>query len=230
MNPGLAGFRQFLIVLAKPPAPAQPCQCPLYHPPSGQHLEAMAVRAAAHHSQQPSAGGPSPLHQPARVGCVDSDVRSRGNRPTSLASTSLTPSRSWMLAALITTAKSNPMVSTTMCRLRPDTLLPALLLRGSFSCGPHRLAVDEGPAGGGIPALALPDHAPQRLLHPFPSGIGSPLTEILPDRPPRRQVVGHHPPGNATARSRTREIAESTSPCSMGPSSSTVKSRSSEKL
>ena len=34
MDPGLAGFRQFLIVLTKPPSPAQPCQCPLYHPPS----------------------------------------------------------------------------------------------------------------------------------------------------------------------------------------------------
>ena len=37
----------------------------------------------------------------------------------------LAPSRSWILAACTTTARSNPVVSTTMLRLRPDTFLPA---------------------------------------------------------------------------------------------------------
>ena len=93
-----------------------------------------------------------------------------------------------------------------------------------------RLAVDEGLAGvASQPSLSRTMRRSASSTR-SQSGIGSPLTEILPDRPPRGQVVGHHPPGNATARSRTREIASSTSPCSMGPSSSTVKSRSSEKL
>ena len=34
VNPGLAGFGQFLVVFAEPPAPAQPGQCALHHPPA----------------------------------------------------------------------------------------------------------------------------------------------------------------------------------------------------
>ena len=120
--------------------------------------------------------------------------RSRGNRPNSLAST---------MEALITTAKSNPMVSTTMCRLRPDSLLPALLLRGSFSCGPHRLA--KTPLGVASQQLGMGQYLLQFL------SIGSPLTEILPDRAPRGKSWGIHPPPE---RGKLPQA-----PCSMGPSS-----------
>ena len=66
-------FRQFLVVLAQPSAPAQPGQGALHHPPPGQHLEAVAVRIAAHYAQHPTTGGPSPRHQPASVGGISPD-------------------------------------------------------------------------------------------------------------------------------------------------------------
>ena len=73
MNPSLSGFRQFLIVLAQTPATAQPGQRTLHHPPPGQHLEAVAVRASAYHAQQPASSSPSPSHQPADVGRISPD-------------------------------------------------------------------------------------------------------------------------------------------------------------
>ena len=73
MNPGLAGFGQFLVVFAESSAPTQPGQCALHHPPAGQHLEVVAVRTAAHHLQQPTAGRPSPRDQLAGISGVSPD-------------------------------------------------------------------------------------------------------------------------------------------------------------
>ena len=73
MDPCLPGFGQFLVVFAQPPAAAQPSQGALHHPPSGQHLEAAAVRVPAHRIQRPTSGGPSPRHQPASVGRIGPD-------------------------------------------------------------------------------------------------------------------------------------------------------------
>ena len=84
----------------------------------------------------------------------------------------------------MTTAKSSPVVSTMMWRLRPDTLLPASSPRSPLFSGPHRLAVYDGLAGSGIPSLALPDHGAQRLLNPLPSAIGPPFSEVPPDHTP----------------------------------------------
>ena len=125
MDPGLAGFGQFPVVFAESSAPGQQGQCALYYPTAGQYLEVVAVRTATHHLQQPSASRPSPRDQLTGISGVSPDDLEPRNRPSSLASTSLAPSRSWILAACTTTARSNPVVSTTMWRLRPDTLLPA---------------------------------------------------------------------------------------------------------
>ena len=74
MNPSLSRFRQFFIVFAEPTCTsAQPGQGALHHPPAGQHLEAVAVRAAADHAQHPASCGPSPRHQAAGVGRIGPD-------------------------------------------------------------------------------------------------------------------------------------------------------------
>ncbi len=76
--------------------------------------------------------------------------------------TSLAPSRSCRSAGCTATANSSPWVSTTICRLRPFTCLPASYPRGplfpwSSFRGLHRLAVDDGPAGAGL-AAQEPSH------------------------------------------------------------------------
>ena len=73
MNPSFSCFRQFLVVLAEPSAPADSSQRALHHPPAGQHLEPEAVRATAHHTQEPAAGGPSPRYQSPGVGRIGPD-------------------------------------------------------------------------------------------------------------------------------------------------------------
>ena len=73
MNPCLAGCRQFFVVFAESPTPAQPGQGALHHPPAGQHLKPVAVPIPAHHAQHPTTGGPSPRHQPPSVGGISPD-------------------------------------------------------------------------------------------------------------------------------------------------------------
>ena len=73
MNPCLPGFREFLVVLTQPPAPAQPGQGALHHPPPGQHLEAVAVRIPTRHAQHPAPSGPGPRHQSASVRGISPD-------------------------------------------------------------------------------------------------------------------------------------------------------------
>ena len=73
MDPGLAGFGQFLVVLAESSAPGQQGQCALHYPTSGQYLEVVAVRTATHHLQQPSASRPSPRDQLTGIGGVSPD-------------------------------------------------------------------------------------------------------------------------------------------------------------
>ena len=92
MNPSLCGFRQFLVVLAEPSATAEQGQCAFHHPSAKQHLEPVAVRAPAHHLQQPPSGGPGPCHQPPGIGCVSPDYLEPGKRPSSLARSSLAKS------------------------------------------------------------------------------------------------------------------------------------------
>ena len=48
MNPSLFRFRQFLVILAEPSAPAEPGQCVSHHLPAGQHLELVAARESAY--------------------------------------------------------------------------------------------------------------------------------------------------------------------------------------
>ena len=55
MNPSLAGFRQYLVVLAQPLAPAQPCQSAFHHPPARQH---------------PTPSDSGPRYQPAGIGRI----------------------------------------------------------------------------------------------------------------------------------------------------------------
>ena len=73
MDPGLAGFGQFLVIFAKPSAAAQPGQRALHHPSAGQHLEVVAVLTASHHLQQPAAGRLSPRDQLAGISGVSPD-------------------------------------------------------------------------------------------------------------------------------------------------------------
>ena len=73
VNPCLPGFRQFFVVFAESPTPAQPGQGALHHPPAGQYLKPVAVPIPAHHAQYPTTGGPSPRYQPPSVGGISPD-------------------------------------------------------------------------------------------------------------------------------------------------------------
>ena len=79
---------------------------------------------------------------------------------------------------------------------QPSSSLPSPRHQPTGFRGPHRLAVDDGPAGSGIPSLALPDHGTQCLQNPLPSAVPAPFPEVPPDRAPRGKVVGHYSPGN----------------------------------
>ena len=54
INPGLGTFSEFFVVFAEPSVSAQPSQGALHNPPTGQHLEAMAVLGPLDHLNQPA--------------------------------------------------------------------------------------------------------------------------------------------------------------------------------
>ena len=200
MNPGLAGFGQFLVIFAKPSAPAQPGQCALHYPPAGQYLEVVAVGTAAHHLQQPAAGRPSPRDQLTGIsGVSPDDLEPGGNGSAAW------PAPTWLRPGPGYWPHAPPLRGAIpWCPLRCGACVPTPFclrhsLEAPFFRGFYRLAVDDGPAGGGIPSLALPDHGAQCLLHPLPSAVFAPFPEIPPDCAPRRQVMGHHSPGYAAA-------------------------------
>ena len=73
VHPSFATFGSLFVVFAQPTISAQPGQRTLYHPPARQHLKLVAIRFTLHHGQQPTASGPRPHHQPARVACIRPD-------------------------------------------------------------------------------------------------------------------------------------------------------------
>ena len=122
-------------------------------------------------------------------------IWSRGNRPSSLARTSLAPSRPWMLAACATTAKSSPVVSTTIWRL---LRIPPCLRhsrKAPFPRGSYRLAVDDRCAGTGPADLGLTGLGSQGVMLPLPGSVPAPSTEVMEGSTPGWQVVRHHSPG-----------------------------------
>ena len=202
-NPGLAGFREFLVVFAEPPTPAQPGQCALHHPPAGQHLELMAVRVPAHHLQQPSAGRPNPPHQPAPIGCVSPDDLEPWE-----------PSQQFgqhqsRTVPVLDVGGMNDHRQEQPSGVHYDVALASRhLFAGVIAARPPFSVVltdwlsmiappSASSGGGGIPPLALPDHGTQCLLKLLPGTIFAPFPEVPPDRTPRRQVMGHHSPRNA---------------------------------
>ena len=68
-----------------------------------------------------------------------------------------------------------------------------------FFSGLHRLAVYDGRAGRGLSARRFPHPGPQGRLHSFPGPVIPPFAGVPPDRAPGWQVMGHQPPGYATA-------------------------------
>ena len=214
MDPCLPGFGQFLVVFAQPPAAAQPSQGALHHPPSGQHLEAAAVRVPAHRIQRPTSGGPSPRRQPASVGRIGPDDLEPGKPVQQLYQDQLGPIPvpvSWHGAGSGCWPHGPPRPEAgpwcplcPLCPLRCGACarIPSCRRRSPEAPlfrGLDALAVDDGSAGDGIPSFFLPDLAAQRLLNPLPSAIGPPFSEIPPHRAPGRQVMGHHSPWYAAA-------------------------------
>ena len=196
MNPGLTGFWQFLIVLAEPSAPAEPGQRPFNHPSARQHLELVAVRSPAHHLQQPSSSLPSPRHQPTGIGRIGPDDLKPGEPAQQLGQHQSGP----VPVLDVGGVNHHGPRAARWCPLRCGACARTPCRRRSreapFFRGLHRLAVDDRPAGSSIPSLALPDHGTQCLQNPLPSAVLAPFSEVPPDRAPRRQVVGHHSPGN----------------------------------
>ena len=85
------------------------------------------------------------------------------------------------------------MVSTIRLRRTACVPLPSCQRRNPeapFFRGLHRLAVNDGRAGGGLPSCGFPNPNPQGFLHPFPRPVIPPLPKVPPHRAPRRQIMG----------------------------------------
>ena len=120
---------------------------------------------------------------------------SRGIVPMSGVSSRLAPSRSWMLAGCTTTPCTNPKVSTTRWRLRPENFLPASKPRPPFFRGPHRLTVENDRTRVRIASGLLAHLIAKLVMQPIERAIITPLREGGPNRRPRGQIMRDAVPG-----------------------------------
>ena len=81
VDPRLRCIGQGLVVLAQPTAPAEPRECSLDHPSSGQHLKLMAVPGTFHNFKRPACQGPDPLDQLSAIACIGPDQSQTGKPP-----------------------------------------------------------------------------------------------------------------------------------------------------
>ena len=63
LHPGRAALRQFLIVFAQTPLPAQPAQCPRHYPTPRQYRKTTLPRRARHNLQAAAQPFPHPFRQ-----------------------------------------------------------------------------------------------------------------------------------------------------------------------
>ena len=95
VDPRLRCIGQGLVVLAQSTAPAEPRECSLDHPSSGQHLKLMAVPGTFHNFKRPACQGPDPLDQLSAIACIGPDQSQTGKTALSfLSMTNFAPSRS----------------------------------------------------------------------------------------------------------------------------------------
>ena len=126
VDEGLPSAWQLFIILAEPPAPGNPVQGALHQPSSGHHSETMASGTLQHFQHAVEVfQDPLAQHLPP-IGPVAPDEP----QPMEPASPELEPTQQRRqpllvsLAAVTTTAKNRPMLSTSTWRLRPLTHLP----------------------------------------------------------------------------------------------------------
>ena len=198
MNPGLSGFWEFLVVFAKPSAPAEPGQGAFHHPSTRQHLELVAVQAPAHHPQQPSASFPGPRYQPAGVGCISPDYLEPGESTQQLGQNQ--PGS----VPVLNVGGVNDYGQEQPGGVHYDVALASrhLFARVIAARPPFPVVFTDwlsmmAPLGvASRPSLSRTMGRSASPTRP-PSAIGPLFPEIPPYRAPRRQVVGHHSPGYA---------------------------------
>src|SRR5262249_50789427 len=114
-----------LPVAGEAAVPLEPGEGALDHPAPRQGLEALLARRRRDHlDPQPQPTGRRLDDRPA-VAAIAHSSASRADRARAWARSSGAASGSWTLAGVTSAARTVPSVSTTRCRLRPLTCLPA---------------------------------------------------------------------------------------------------------
>ncbi|GIV78348.1 MAG: hypothetical protein KatS3mg050_2742 [Litorilinea sp.] len=110
------------------------------------------------------------------------------------------PSRSCTDAAVTSTARRRPVVSTRMWRLRPVVRFPPSKPRMPHRVHPRldRLAVDAVRRRMFVSPFPAAHLGPQRVVDPLPGTVVSPLAKVGVDTWPRRVRSRQHPPLDAT--------------------------------
>ena len=186
---------QCFVILSQPSLQVQPTKGALHHPPSEQHLEGALLRRTAHQFQGPAANCLGPLHQfAARRPRQPRSPVVEGTGPTAVpAPTGRRPGPEYRRDAppLPTAVPGCPPLCGTCA---PSPSWPRRSLWAPFP-GLHRLAVDDGRAGAGLPALGLSQLGMQCVMRPLPGAITTPGAEVMEHDAPRRPVMRQHPPG-----------------------------------
>ena len=207
MHPRCTAFGALLVVFAQPSASAQPGQGAFHYPAAGQHLESVLLCRTAYQLQGPTAHRLGPLHQFTAIGPVGSDQLQPGEPTQQFGQHQLGAVPvpvSWHGAGIGYWRHEPPLpAAIPWCPPRcvvcvPLPSCPRRNPEAPFFRGLHRPAVNDGRAGRSLPSRRFPNPLPQGPFNPLPSAVIPPVAEVPPHRPPWWEVVGQHPPGDAT--------------------------------
>src|SRR5438552_1123375 len=119
----------------------------------------------------------------------------RGSDLPTRRNTSMAPSQSVGAAGRTASPQISPRVSTSRCRLRPDTFFPPVVpLRAAAPGRLDALAVDRTGARRLLAVEELADITPEGIVQLLPDPGVPPRVEVVADGLPRREVVRQAPP------------------------------------
>src|SRR5271165_3733172 len=200
VDPQLARLLRPLVILAQPAISAQPGERPLDDPPPRQHLELLLPLGADDQLEDPAAEFRGPLRDPAVVDPVGQDFLQPRESAHQLLQDRLGPVPVLDARRVDHRRHDHPQrVHDQMPLPAVDFLVRVLAVWTPSFGGLDALAVDDAHAWALGATVLVADLGPQGVVDPGPGAVVAPLVEIVVAGAPGGQVLGHHPPGAATA-------------------------------
>src|SRR5512143_701267 len=200
VDPALARLLRPLVILAQSAVAAQPGERPLDDPTPLQDLELLLPLGADDQLEDPAAELLGPLRNPSVVDPVGQDLLQPGESPNQLLQDRLGPVPILDARRVDDRRHHHPQGVHHQMPLPAVDLLVRILAVWPSSLGRlDALTIDDAQARTLRAPVPVTDLGSQDVGDLRPSAVVAPLGEVIVAGAPGGQVLGHHPPGAATA-------------------------------